>query len=327
MYMAWRAPATVILIILTILVIFSGCIKDSYIKYGDIQYREIPGVDPNLISLDIYVPNIPLKDELKDPFPVMIWVHGGGWIAGDKANRLEHKIRLFINAGWIFVSVNYRLSPSDIPSNPDDMDPNRIKYPVHCQDVASAIAWVYHNIADYGGDPSQISLMGHSAGAYIVSAIATNESFLKEYGLNLSIIKHAVSLDTEGYDIDTVIKYAPSSLSLLYINAFGNNPGVWYDASPINHIESGKSIPPFFVVTRGSKLRINISERFVNKLKSAGVYAEIICALNYSHSEVNDAIGNPYDDVITPALKEFLGISDKCFPSCDFQTIKGIKSS
>ena len=226
MYMAWRAPATVILIILTILVIFSGCIKDSYIKYGDIQYREIPGVDPNLISLDIYVPNIPLKDELKDPFPVMIWVHGGGWIAGDKANRLEHKIRLFINAGWIFVSVNYRLSPSDIPSNPDDMDPNRIKYPVHCQDVASAIAWVYHNIADYGGDPSQISLMGHSAGAYIVSAIATNESFLKEYGLNLSIIKHAVSLDTEGYDIDTVIKYAPSSLSLLYINAFGNNPGV-----------------------------------------------------------------------------------------------------
>lgn len=304
----------ILFLLLLILVLDTGCIASTYKKYGDIIYKEIPGVDPRLLSLDIYVPKtlslVKYNESVSGKgLPVMIWVHGGAWVTGDKSNRLHYKIPLFINSGWIFVSVNYRLSPRDIPSDPKDLNPNRIKYPVHCQDVAAAIAWVHRHIGEYGGDPDQTSLMGHSAGAYIVSAIATNESFLAEHGLNLSIIKHVVSLDTEAYDVEYVIENAPPSFAMIYMNAFGTDPNVWYDASPINHIESGKPIPPFFVVTRGNLTRINISERFVNKLKEVGVRVKIIYAMNYTHSEVNDAIGNPNDKIITPALKEFLGLN------------------
>lgn len=322
-----------IMLILSMITLFSGCINNEtdYIKYSNIQYENISDVDPNLISLDLYVPKFDidsilktnqfprdiikkhdsLGDILDNPFPVMIWVHGGGWRTGDKANNLQYKIPLFINAGWIFVTVNYRLSPYDIPSDPQDFDPNRVKYPIHEQDVAAAIYWVHEHIAEYGGDPNNISLMGHSAGAGIVSTIATNESFLNEYGLNLSLLKYVVSLDTAAYDIRERIENESQSVSLLYMNAFGIDPKVWDAASPINHVEPGKSIPLFFVVTRGSEKRINLTECFVEKLKNAGVYTELIYATGYSHSEVNKAIGNPRDKVITPALIEFLGLSSK----------------
>jgi acetyl esterase/lipase len=211
--------------ILSLSIFLSGCIR--YDKYKDIRYKDIPGVDPNLISLDIYVPEVVLKNiddftrnpKLKEivdkmidkygreynginlPMPVMIWVHGGGWAKGDKDNQLQYKIPFFIDEGWIFVSVNYRLSPAETPDDPADFDANRIMYPVHNHDVAAAIAWVHEHISEYGGDPDQISIMGHSAGAGIVAGIGTNQTFLQEFGLNLSVLKNVICLDTEGYDI------------------------------------------------------------------------------------------------------------------------------
>ena len=276
----------------------------GYTKYSNIQYKNVPGTDPQLLSLDLYVPKI----KRKGLFPVMIWVHGGGWKEGDKSNKLTYKITLFISSGWIFASVNYRLSPKKIPSDPKELDPNRIKYPVHEQDVASAIAWVHSHIRKYGGDPNNISLMGHSAGAGIVSLISTDDSFLKYHGLNLSLIKHTVSLDTEAYDVRTCIERG-GLISLLYMNAFGTEPEVWEQASPINHVEPGKSIPPFFIVTRGTEDRIALSELFASKLREAGVKTRLIYALPYTHRQVNEAIGNPADLIITPALVKFLGLS------------------
>jgi arylformamidase len=70
------------------------------------------------------------------------------------------------------VSVNYRLSPYGIPDDPTDFDPNRVMYPIHNQDVAAAIAWVHEHIGEYGGNPDQISIMGHSAGVGIVAAMS-----------------------------------------------------------------------------------------------------------------------------------------------------------
>jgi len=324
-----------LIIILFLTPLFSGCTDNhsDYDKYADIRYQDIPNVDPNLISLDLYVPKIGLdmihnsttysqlryiaeqvmkkysseKYLITYPLPVMIWVHGGGWKSGDKANQLQYKIPFFIEAGWIFVSVNYRLSPAEIPDDPADFDPDRIMYPIHNQDVAAAIAWVYEHIDEYGGDPNQISIMGHSAGAGIVAAIGTNQTFLQELGFNLSVLQHIVCLDTEGYDVREQIENGSNVQSMVYMNAFGITPSVWDDASPINSIEPDEKLPPFFIVTRGTKDRINLSERFTAKINNTGTQTELIYALEYTHEEVNDAIGNPNDTIITPALKEFLG--------------------
>lgn len=329
-----KCMSIVIVGILSLSIFLSGCI--SYEKEKDIRYQDLPGVDLNLISLDIYAPEVVLKNiddftrnpKLKEivdkmidkygreynginlPMPVMIWVHGGSWKSGDKANQLEYKIPFFINEGWIFVSINYRLSPAEIPDDPADFDPGRIMYPVHNQDVAAAIAWVYEHIEEYAGNPDQISIMGHSAGAGIVATVGTNETFLQQHGLNTSVIKNVVCLDTEGYDVRDQIENGSTGMSMMYMNAFGTDPSVWDAASPINNIEPGEVLPSFFVVTRGSEERINLSERFISNVKTTGATTELIYAPRYSHSAVNRAVGNPMDFIITPALKKFLNMND-----------------
>ena len=151
-------------------------------KASNITYAHIAGVDPNLLSLDVYY-----TDPTGAKRPVMIYVHGGGWIGGDKAH-VGAKPEFFTQAGYVFVSVNYRLSP-------------QAKFPAHVQDVASAILWAMKTIAQYGGDPNQIYLMGHSAGGQLVTLVATDEQYLKADGAGLSLIKGVISLDTAAYDI------------------------------------------------------------------------------------------------------------------------------
>lgn len=319
------------LVVILFLTALSGCIQppeSEYDVFSDIVYQNLPDIDQNLISLDVYVPtsnlthllqinfqNIknksskPVLNQIKEnissennKMPVMIWAHGGGWKRGDKANSLDYKIPFFIDNGWILVSVNYRLSPEDIPTDPAELDPNRIKYPIHNQDVAAAVAWVYNNIEEYGGNPHEISLMGHSAGAAIIAAIGTNESFLEEHDLSLDTIRHVICLDTAVYDI----RERCETGSMLYFNAFGTDPAVWDDASPMYNIDETDDLSSFLIVTRGTEKRVNLSERFTQALETNGSEAQLLHAEKYTHAQVNQAIGHPNDEIITPVLINFL---------------------
>ncbi len=92
---------------------------------------------------------------------------------------------MFQTFDYVFISVNYRLSP--FPYNLDDSD--RIMYPDHNTDVADAIKWIVDHIDQYGGDPDNIVVMGHSAGAHLVALTGTNASFLTNVGLSFANIK------------------------------------------------------------------------------------------------------------------------------------------
>ena len=85
------------------------------------------------------------------PVPVVVFLHGGGFIRGDKADR-EAVGHYFSRHGVVAVLPNYRLGP-------------RHRWPAGAEDVASALAWAWANIAQYGGDPDHIVLAGESAGA------------------------------------------------------------------------------------------------------------------------------------------------------------------
>ena len=117
-------------------------------------------------------------------------------------------------------------------------------------------------------------------------------------------------LDTAGYNVTHQIENTSLLVELLYKNAFGLEPEVWFDASPINHVESGKNIPSFFVVTRGSEDRVSVNENFVSALEGIGVETVLVYAMNYTHAQVNEAIGKPGEGVITPLLIEFLGFEN-----------------
>ncbi len=97
-----------------------------------VAYESIPGIDPDLLSLDVFPPPHGC------PAPVVIWVHGGRWRIGDKRNQLSDRIRLFNGAGYALVSVNYRLT------DPSSSSP--VRYPSHDEDVAAAVAWVHAHI-------------------------------------------------------------------------------------------------------------------------------------------------------------------------------------
>ncbi|NWF63015.1 MAG: carboxylesterase family protein [Chloroflexi bacterium] len=252
-----------------------------------VAYKTITGIDPDLLSLDIYAP-VDASNA-----PVVMWVHGGGYAIGDKANQMTDKITLFNAQGWILVSVNYRLS-----------DPNKgsAQYPDHYLDVASAVAWVREHIPAYGGDPKRIALLGHSAGADIVSNVAVNPIYLQEYGLELSALTCAAPLDTAGFDKAK----AGNAEQEQWANALGNNPNYMTETSATLLIKPNIGIPPMLGVKRGNESRQQIESEFIAALQAAGIEAVLVDATSLTHNEVNSQIGAAGDTVMTEPLMKFL---------------------
>jgi triacylglycerol lipase len=108
------------------------------------------GADP-LQTLDVFQPDAAGGK----PRPVLLFVHGGGFVRGDK-KQTDNMVLWGVANGMVGVDINYRLAPKD-------------PWPAGAKDLASAIAWTRANIAKYGGDPNRIVLWGHSAGANHVS--------------------------------------------------------------------------------------------------------------------------------------------------------------
>ncbi|HYO84805.1 MAG TPA: alpha/beta hydrolase, partial [Bryobacteraceae bacterium] len=109
---------------------------------------DIPDVETghNRHVLDIDMPEHGAGKSL----PVMFWIHGGGWQAGDKSD-VALKPRALTERGFVFVSTNHRLLPG-------------VRMEDLIADVARSVAWVHRNIAKYGGDPKRIFLGGHASG-------------------------------------------------------------------------------------------------------------------------------------------------------------------
>lgn len=261
-----------------------------------LTYKTVAGADANLLSLDLYH-----FGKTTPTTPIVVYVHGGAWAVGDKANSIDNKVNLFSSLGYLFVSVNYRLSPSTLST-----DPNRIKFPTHNEDVADAIKWIYDNIAGYGGDKGKIVLLGHSAGAHLVSLTGTSSLFLPARGISLNTIKGVASIDTEGYDVLDQVNTGNQT----YINAFGTNQTDLVNASPIRQLNVNNSYPKFFVAKRGSAPRIGLADDFIAKLQSVGVTVSQVTANQYDHEGINDAIGAPNEVTVTVPLKSFL---ESCF--------------
>ncbi|MCF6298153.1 MAG: alpha/beta hydrolase [Flavobacteriaceae bacterium] len=259
-----------------------------------IQYKSISGIDSNLLSLDIYHTN-----DIDTKKPIVFYVHGGGWVIGDKSQQLQNKINLFRELGYILVSINYRLSPYPYETT----NPNRIKYPDHTIDVTDALKWVYKNIDQYGGNNTKIALLGHSAGAHLVALTGTNRQFVEQVGMSLKDIKGVAVIDTKGFDIP---KQATSgTIQEMYINAFGVDVTENIDASPIYNIFNTQLYPKFFIAKRGNTERINSANAFINMLEANGINTSQVEGSIYTHAGINNAIGAVNETLITNALKKF----------------------
>lgn len=252
----------------------------------DIQYMTRPGSPERLNQLDVYTPATP------GPHPVMVFIHGGSWSFGDK-RMVGRKADFFTNAGYVFVSTNYRLSPA-------------VQHPAHAEDCGQAVAWVHKHIAEYGGDPDRVYIMGHSAGAHLVALISTDERYLKAGGCSLSAIRGTVSLDGAGFDIEKTATSGELFAMSRYQRAFGEARSAWLGASPITHVAAGKSIPPFLLVHAGNRANSRDRAReMADALEKAGVKAEIFGDAAKNHLTINSDIGKDGDPA-TAAIMKFL---------------------
>ncbi|QDV35297.1 alpha/beta hydrolase [Tautonia plasticadhaerens] len=258
--------------------------------------RDLPYVSPGHERqvLDVYAP-----EGAKD-LPVVFWIHGGGWQVGDKS-EVQVKPRAFMDRGFVFVSTNYRLLP--------DVDMGTI-----VRDIARAIRWVHEHIAEHGGDPDRLLIMGHSAGAQLAALVCTDARYLEAEGLSPGIIKGCVPVDGDTYDVPAIIETAETrnrvhglpQATYGHREKFGGDPATHRDLSAVTHVADGEGIPPFLIMhVAGHPDTGAQARRLADVLEGAGVPVRVYGARESTHNKINADIGLP-DDPGTTLLFEFV---------------------
>ncbi len=142
----------------------SRCMQPAI--FNDMVFRD-PGVSEDCLTLNVWTP-VP---DAKAKLPVMVWIYGGGFVAGSTSERRQDGAQLATN-GVIVVTMNYRLGAFGFLATKDlAADSKRGSAGNYgLMDQTMALYWVKENIALFGGDPNNVTLFGESAGSYSVSA-------------------------------------------------------------------------------------------------------------------------------------------------------------
>jgi acetyl esterase/lipase len=171
--------------------------------------------------LDVYYP-----EKLKR-FATLVWFHGGGLSDGNK--NLPAGLNLEDAA---VVCVGYRLNP-------------KVKCPVYIEDAAAAVAWVFHNIEKYGGDPRLIFVVGHSAGAYLTTMVGLDKKWLAVNHVDANRIAGLFSLSGNGVTHPTIRKEKGISELVPVVDEF----------APLFHVRA--DAPPLILMTGDRELEYN----------------------------------------------------------------------
>lgn len=222
--------------------LLSACSVKPVSKHKNITYSP----EKNL-QLNLYAPR-----KIKSPKKVLIFVHGGNWVHGKKSIYRFFGKGL-ARKGVIGVVINYRLSP-------------RANYEGMATDVATAVKWVKDHCDSLGGDPNNIYISGHSAGAQLAALVATDNSYSEKSGME-NPIKGTVLIDAFGLDMYRYFSLSKNEKDTMYKRVFSEDLGTWKKASPAYHLS--KSMPPFIIFTGGKTYPVikQMNEEF---------YAEVV---------------------------------------------------
>jgi acetyl esterase/lipase len=196
--------------------------------------------------------------------PVLVYIHGGAWIMGDKRQQGIPLMHELARRGWVCVAINYRLSP-------------RATWPMHIVDCKRAVGWVREHIAEYGGDPGFIAVSGGSAGGHLSSLLAlTPDQPLWQPGFEGVDTSVDACLPFYGvYDMtgDKALSgaYGPGLATLLERRVMKttmvDNPAVFEEASPDHRVTT--EAPPMFVFhgTNDTLVPVAVARHFVGELR------------------------------------------------------------
>ena len=252
------------------------------IRIADVPYARNPETDSLRQSMDIYI-----REGLTDA-PVVLYVHGGGWIRGNKERAL-FKPACLVPKGYLFASMNYRFHPE---ASLAEM----------AADVASATIWLKRHASKYGGDGARITLMGHSAGGHLVALVGANQIFMEDAGGSLSDLAGVVVIDSAMLNVPARMETAGQS----QIRVFGSAPEGWIPVSPWHHVEAGKGIPPYLLFTSdGRTISQEQASMLTAKFKQHGIEASSHEGKGRAHTPLDTYMGVD-GDTSTGVLLDFL---------------------
>jgi acetyl esterase/lipase len=202
--------------------------------------------------------------------PVVLFIHGGSWMMGDKREQGRPMLHEFVRRGWIAVVPNYRLAP-------------RHPWPAQISDVTRALGWVKKNVATYGGDPDRVVIAGGSAGGQLAAlvALSANDATWRPediVGVTDWSVRGAMSFYgvLEMIGDETHWRGLGRGLRILLERRvvqvpFAENEPIYRAMSPFDRIVA--DAPPFFVVQgrNDTLVDVQVARDFVAKFRDVAL--------------------------------------------------------
>jgi len=227
----------------------------------DVPYLQGVSYPDNKDKLDLYLP------EGRPNAPVIVSYYGNQLMGGDK--REDAFIgRRFASAGFVTAVVNYRLSPA-------------VSHPAHIEDAAASFAWAKRHIAEYGGNPDRVFVIGYSAGGYLAALLSTDPRYLAAHKLSPRDIRGVVPVSAFFWverrgvapDRDTSV--------------WGSDRKVWVDASPAHNLQASPPATLILYADRDEDWRRRQNVEMAATMRAAGhMDVEIAMIANRTHATI-----------------------------------------
>jgi len=238
-------------------------------------------------KMDVYFP------ESGGPWPVLVFVHGGSWMHGDKSEAGMFA-RLTTSQGYLVVSLNYRLYP---PAT----------FPAMIEDVKCAVRSLRANADQYNLDPNRVGAVGVSAGGHLVSLLGTTDQSagwdVGEYLDQSSLVQAVIAMAGV---MDLSRSFPNTDIEAMKRVGFGEYNVA--EASPITHVTPND--PPFLLIhgDRDELVPVEQSQLMYDRLVQTNVPAQLVIVKNAGHSMIGaDSSTTPTLGEIHQIILDFLG--------------------
>ena len=227
-------------------------------------------------KLDIYTPAKGAASA-----PVVVFFMGGNWVKGER-DDFAFVGRALASRGYVVVIPDYRLYPE-------------VKYPDFLDDSAQAVAWTAREIAGFGGDPTRLYVMGHSAGAYNAAMLALDPKYLARHSMKASALRGWIGM-AGPYDFMPIEN--PTTRPVFHF------PATPRDSQPINHV--GKDNPRALLLASNNDKLVNPVRNtggLAKKLRDNGVYVKEAYYDGVNHVTLVGSLAAPLR-LLSPALDD-----------------------
>ncbi|HER34571.1 MAG: alpha/beta hydrolase [Halothiobacillaceae bacterium] len=246
------------------------------------------------LALDVYRPRG------ADDAPLVVFFWGGSWQTGDRSTY-GFLGRTLASRGLVVMIPDYRTYPA-------------VRYPAFLHDSARAVAWAREHARDYGADPSRLSLLGHSAGAYNAAMLVADGRYLEAAGGSRRWISAWAGL-AGPYDF---LPLKDAALKRIFEPAEPLS-----SSQPINWVD--REVPPTLLVVSADDPVVDPrnTERMAARLKALGRPVELLRVDNLRHAWLVVSLLDvfPFDDQVRSTVTQFLLHAPSTAPSSDAERL------